>query len=157
MILLGQPHTERIHAQAKYHCKKQRRSSAEADLYAAALGASESKGMVSLWKDLGYEMKPALAIDAKATEHFFHRQGLGRLKHIDVAYMWMQDEVRSKRLRVRSAKSEEHVADLGIKPLSKAAIAKHGLTLGHMSTWRKNMFSASVKKWRCFGTSVLST
>ena len=43
---------------------------------------------------------------------------IGSLKHIDVAYLWMQDEIRSKRLRVRRVKSEEHV------------IAKHGLTLG---------------------------
>ena len=57
------------------------RSSAEAEQYAAALGASESKGIVSLLRDLGYEMKPVLAIDAKATEHILHRQGIGKLKH----------------------------------------------------------------------------
>ena len=32
------------------------RSSVEAELYAAALGASETKGIVSFLKDLGYEM-----------------------------------------------------------------------------------------------------
>ena len=30
----------------------------ELELYAAALGVSESKGNVSLLRDLGYEMKP---------------------------------------------------------------------------------------------------
>ena len=40
-------------------------------VYAAALGASESKGIVSLLEDMGYEMKPVLAVDAKATEHIF--------------------------------------------------------------------------------------
>ena len=88
------------------------RSSAEAVLYAAALEASESKGHASLLKDLGYEVKPVLAIDAKATERNLHRQGIGRLKHIDVAYLRMQDEVRSKRLLVRRVKSEENVAGL---------------------------------------------
>ena len=68
-------------------------------------------------KGLGYEMKPA--IDAKATEHILHRQVVGRLKHIDVAYLWMLDEVRSKRLQVRRVKSEENVAGLGTEPLSK--------------------------------------
>ena len=55
----------------KSHTRKQKviaRSSAEAELYAVALGASESKGIVSLLRDLGYEKKPVLAIDAKATE-----------------------------------------------------------------------------------------
>ena len=93
MILLGS-HT------LKPSARKQNiiaRNSAEAERYAAALGASESAGIVSLLKDLGYEMKPVSAIDAKATEHILHIQGLGILKHIDVAYLWIQDEVRSKR------------------------------------------------------------
>ena len=61
------------HLVKAYTCKQKiiARSSAEAELYAAALGASESKGIVSLLKDLGYEMKPVLAIDANATEHIF--------------------------------------------------------------------------------------
>ena len=109
------------------------RRSAEAELYATALGASESKGIVS-----GYEIKPVLAIDAKATEHILHRQGIGKLKHIDVACLLMQDEIRSKRLRVRRVKSEEHVADLGTKPLSKAVIAQHCLTLGCVNMAEEN-------------------
>ena len=101
----------------KAYTRKQKiiaRSSAEAELYAAALGASESKGSVSLLKDLGYEMKPVLAIDAKS--HILHRQGIVKLNHIDVAYLWMQDEIRSKRFRVRRVKSEDNVADMGTKP-----------------------------------------
>ena len=48
------------------------RRSAETGQYAAALGASESKGIVSLLKDLCYETKPVLAIGAKVTEHILH-------------------------------------------------------------------------------------
>ena len=83
--------------------------------------------------DLGFAVKPVLAIDAQATGHILHRQGIGKLKHIDVAYLWVQDEIRSQRLRVRRDRSEENVADLGTKPLSKTVIAKHCLTLGHMN------------------------
>ena len=115
------------------------RSTAEAELYAAALGASESKGIVSLLRDLGYEKKSVLAIDAKATEHILHRQGIGKLKHIDVAYLWIQDEVRSHRLRVRRVRSEDNVADLGTKPLSKAVIAKHCLALGYVNMNQENV------------------
>ena len=74
-----------------------------------------------------------LAIDAKATEHILHKQGIGKLKHIDVAYLWVQDEIRSQRVQVRRVRREEHVADLGTKPLSRAVVAKHCLTLGYMS------------------------
>ena len=50
-------------------------------------------------------MKRVLAIDAKATEHILHRQGTGRVKRIDVAFLWIQDEVRSK--TVESAHNQE--------------------------------------------------
>ena len=126
----------------KAYTRKQKiivKSSAEAELYAAALGASELKGIVSLLRDLGYEKKPMLAIDAKATEHILHRQGIGKLKHIDVAYLWIQDEVRPQRLRVRRVKSEDNVADLGTKPLSKAVIAKHCLRLVYMNMNQENV------------------
>ena len=109
------------------------KSSEEAELYAAALGASEAKGVQSMMRDLGFAVKPVLNIDAKATEHILHRQGIGKLKHIDVAYLWVQDDIRSQRLRVHRVRSEEDVADLGTKPPSKAVIAKHCLTLGYVN------------------------
>ena len=95
MILLGS------HSLNAYTRKQQiiARNSAEAELNAAALGAPESKGMVSLLCDLGHERKPVPAIDAKATEHILRSQRTGRLKHIEVSYLLMQDEVRCKRLR----------------------------------------------------------
>ena len=91
------------------------------------------KGVVWSLCDLGNEMQPVLAIDAKATEHILHRHGIGRLKHIDEAYLRIQDEVRSNKLRERRVKSEEHVSDLGTKVPSKATITKHCTTLGYVN------------------------
>ena len=50
-----------------------------------------------------------------------------------MAYLWVKDEIRSQRLRVRRVRSEEGVADLGPKALSKTVIAKHCLTLGYVN------------------------
>ena len=78
----------------KAYTSKQRiiaKSSAEAELHAAALGASEAKGVQNVMSDLGIAVEPVLAVDAKATEHILHRQGIGKPKHIDVAYLWVQD------------------------------------------------------------------
>ena len=94
---------------------------------------------MSLLRNLGYEKKPVLAIDAKATEHTFHRQGIGKLKHIDVAYLWVQDEIKSQRLRVRRVRSEENVADLGTEQISKTVIAKHCLSLGYVNMDEENV------------------
>ena len=58
------------------------RSSAEAELYAAASVASEAKGVESMMRDLGFAVKPV-----SATEHTLHRRGVGKMKHIDVAHL----------------------------------------------------------------------
>ena len=70
----------------KAHTRKQKviaKGSAEAELHAAALGASEAKGVQSMMRDLVFAVKPVLNIDAEATEHILHWQGIGKLKHID--------------------------------------------------------------------------
>ena len=120
----------------KAYTRKQRiiaRSSVEAELHAAVLEASEPRGVESMMRDLGFAVKPVLNIDSKATEHILHRQGIGKLKHIEVAYLWVQDEIRSQRMRVHRIRSEENVANLGAKPLSKAVIAKHCLAPGYVN------------------------
>ena len=43
---------------------------------------------------------------------------MGKMKHIDVALLWLQDEVKSNRLRVRRVKREDNLADIGTKALS---------------------------------------
>ena len=47
------------------------RSSAEAELYAAAMGASEAEGIESMMRDLGFAY-------VKATEHILHQHGIGK-------------------------------------------------------------------------------
>ena len=61
----------------KAYTRKQKviaKSSAEEELYAAALGASEAKGVQSMMRDLGFAVKPVLNNNAKATEHILHRE-----------------------------------------------------------------------------------
>ena len=50
----------------------------------------------------------------------------------------MQDDVRSKRLRVRRVKGEENVADLVTTPLRKSVFAKHCQSLGHVNRTEEN-------------------
>ena len=85
VLMLGR-HTVKIYTRKQKVIAK---SSAEAELCAAALGASEAKEVQSVMCDLGCAVEPVLVIDARATEHILHRQGIGKLKHIHVAYLWV--------------------------------------------------------------------
>ena len=54
----------------KAYTRKQKvisRSSVEAEQHAAALGASEAKGVETMMRDFGFAVQPALVTDAKAT------------------------------------------------------------------------------------------
>ena len=53
---------------------------------------------------------------------------------------------------MRRVRSGEHIVDLGTKPLGKAVIAKHCLTMGYVNM-NEEMIRASVESWRCSGTS----
>ena len=68
-----------------------------------------------------------MIIDATATEHILHRHGIGTMKHL-----WLQDEVKSNRLRVRRVKSADNLADIGTKALSDIIITKHATSMGYI-------------------------
>ena len=53
-----------------------------------------------------------------------------RRKHIDVAHLWLHDEVKSNRLKVRRVKSEDNLADIGKKVPSNKIIRKHATSMG---------------------------
>ena len=130
----------------KAYTRKQKiiaRCSAEAELYAAALGASEAKGVESMLSDLGFVVKPELIIDAKATGLILHGHEVGKMKHVDVAHVWLQDEVKSNRSRVRRVKSEDNLADIGTKALSKRIIIKHAISMVNLDV-QENLRSGDV-------------
>ena len=65
------------------------------------------------------------------------------MKHIDVAHSWLQDEIKSNRLRARRAKSEDNVADIGTKAISNKIIRKHAISLGYTDA-RENLKTGGV-------------
>ena len=52
------------------------------------------------------------------------------MKFIDMAHLWLQDEVKSNRLGDRRVKSEDNLADIGTKALSNKIITKHAISMG---------------------------
>ena len=57
-------------------------------------GASQTLGMISIAGDLGYHLSGRVRSDASAALGIVNRQGLGKLRHINVQYLWLQAKVR---------------------------------------------------------------
>ena len=75
-------------------------SSAEAELYAASKAGSEGLGLQTWLEDLGWRVDVQLHMDSASALSLIQREGLGRAKHIEIQYLWLQEAVRRKRLGV---------------------------------------------------------
>ena len=100
-------------------------SSGEAELYACNYGAAQAIGLQSFAKDLEVEVNIEVHLDAKATMGIINRQGLGKVRHIQVQDLWLQGAVKNKKIALSKVASEANIADLMTKPLSAAEIMKH--------------------------------
>ena len=100
-------------------------SSGEAEYYAALKGASQPLGYQSMLRDIGVSTSVTLFSDSSAARGIIHRAGLGKLRHLEVGYLWLQAAVANKRLQVRKVHGLENPADLFTKFLTAADMWKH--------------------------------
>ena len=63
--------------------------------------------------------------DASAAIGIVMRRGLGKIRHIDVTQLWLQDKVRSGDIKILKVKSSENKSDLLTKHHTQEAIATH--------------------------------
>ena len=69
-------------------------------------------------RDLGFHASITLFTDSSAAKGIIHRAGLGKLRHLETGYLWLQAAVKAKRLQVRKVLGTENPADLLTKHLS---------------------------------------
>ena len=100
-------------------------SSAEAELHGIAKGASQSLGMRSIGRDLGVHTQILLLTDASAAIGIVRRRGLGKVRHLDVTDLWVQEQVRSKEIDIQKVAGADNIADALTKPLQRPTLAKH--------------------------------
>ena len=93
-------------------------SSGEADYYALVRAAAEGLGMQSIMHDLGWKMRIRVWVDSSAAKSIASRIGLGRVRHLEVKFLWLQEVVRDKRLEVKKVHGTQNPA--GIRTKSKA-------------------------------------
>ena len=102
-------------------------SSGEAEYYAAVKGGTEALFVQALCLDLGIHVGVKVFTDSSACKGVCNRDGLGKLRHLDLQYLWLQEAVRSGRLQIKKVAGAWNPADLMTKFLSQPEIiAKMG-------------------------------
>ena len=81
-------------------------------------------------KDLGIRATVTLFTDSSAAIGIIHRAALGKLRHLETGYLWLQAAVKAKRLQVRKVLGAENPTDIFTKHLSAAVMWKRLETLG---------------------------
>ena len=66
-------------------------SSGEAELYGIVKGASAALGFRSVALDLGFNLGTEVFSDSAAARGICNRSGLGKVRHVDVQELWVQE------------------------------------------------------------------
>jgi hypothetical protein len=93
-------------------------SSCEAEVYAGTSATSDAVLMyhcICFCVGPNETVKVKLALDNAAGRSFFHRSGVGRIRHISLRVLWMQQKVREKFLSVGPVSTKHNPSDLGTK------------------------------------------
>lgn len=93
-------------------------------------GATEALGIAAVLEDFGHPVKIRLRSDATAAIGMVAREGLGKVRHLATADLWIQQRVRRGDLIVSKWPGKENPADLGTKPLDAETIRQHLSRLG---------------------------
>ena len=105
-------------------------SSAEAEYYALVSGAAEALGLQALALDLGWRLRVRLWSDAKGARGIASRRGLGKTRHIELRYLWLQQAMKRGRLEVCKIDGKMNPVDHLTKPLSRTEMTRQISMLG---------------------------
>ena len=105
-------------------------SSAEAELGGICKGTSISMGLTAVARDLGFEWKLVVQTDASAAIGVCRRRGLGKIRHLATADLWIQDKLRCREFELVKIPGQQNVADMLTKHVDRATLERHMMALG---------------------------
>ena len=84
-------------------------------------------GIQTIMKDMGVKHEGAIAVmsDASAAIGIANRIGIGKVRHIEVNQLWLQDKVYRKEVEIVKVATERNLADALTKPVSAEIIKRH--------------------------------
>ena len=97
-------------------------SSAEAELGALVKASAETIGMMQMAEGLGDVASAEVYVDSSAALSVAQRKGTGKMRHVRIGQLWIQEAAENDELIFRKVKGEENPADLGTKHLTRKKI-----------------------------------
>jgi hypothetical protein len=95
-------------------------SSGEAELGGVVKGAAEGLGVQALAMDMGLELSLSLHADSSAPIGICRRTGVGRVRHLAVGQLWVQEHLRRGAFTLHKVRGDCNPADLCTKRLTRS-------------------------------------
>ena len=108
-------------------------SSAEAELNASIKAGVEGLGVANMSEELGHRHGVRVLCDASANVGIAHRNGAGKVKHLGVRQLWMQERVGNGDLAIEKIPQVDNASDALTHHWTAAEGANH---FGKMKTVR---------------------
>ena len=99
-------------------------SSGEAELSGIGSGIAEALGFQSLARDMGWAFSLTVHSDATAAIGIGRRRGMGKVRHLDVTDLWIQEKVKSKSVILQKVPGEHNPADILTKYVDRGNLEK---------------------------------
>ena len=100
-------------------------SSGEAVFYGIVKGSSIGIGIRSVLADLGVDSRIGVHTDASAAKAIASRKGLGKVRHIEVNQLWIQDRVGSGDVELYKISGTVNPADALTKYVESEILIRH--------------------------------
>ena len=99
--------------------------SGEAEYYGIVKGASAGLGIKSALQDLGCSTKLMVCTDSSAAKGVASRKGLGKVRHVEVNQLWVQEKVGDGEVELKKVDGQSNLADALTKYVDGDSIMKH--------------------------------
>ena len=98
-------------------------SSGMAEFYAGCATAEEMLLARDVLMFFGCQVEASLHMDSAAACGICRREGVGKVKSLEVRTLWLQQVVKAKTLTLKTVKSQDNCADLGTKTLAAGTLS----------------------------------
>ena len=105
-------------------------STAEAELTAVVKCSCEVIGVTQLAEDWNMSLTGDIFVDSSAALGVVARKGAGKLRHVRVGQLWIQQKAEDKELMYKKVSGTQNPADLMTKAVPSSEIDKHLQSLG---------------------------
>ena len=105
-------------------------SSGESEYYGIVKAAALGMQMQSILADWSYKIGLRILTDSSAAAGTCSRRGLGKLRHIQTRFLWVQERVAQNHLVIQKIGTKSNCADMCTKPMGSEQIKSFMKSIG---------------------------